>query len=87
MAVAMALPSIPQTVETKEALWAAEAWISHLIEQADVTEEIDIDMIQRARRIIAESRALIAEVEKLLQRKPSHSDLPITPPQDPAALT
>ena len=84
----MALPSLPETAETTEALRAAGAWISHLIEQADVTEEIDIQIIQRARRIIAESRALIAEVEKLLgpSLDPSRSDQPIAPPQDPAAL-
>ena len=82
----MAFPSLPETAETKEALRAAEAWISHVIEQADVTEEIDIRIIQRARRIIAESRALIAEVEKLLRREVSHSDFPITPPQGPPAL-
>ena len=68
MAFCNGLPSLPKTAETKEALRAAEAWISHLIEQADVTEGIDIHIIQRARRYIAESRALIAEVETLLRR-------------------
>jgi hypothetical protein len=51
-----------------------------------VTEEIDIHIMQRARRIIAESRALIGEVEKLFRRELSHSDFPITPPQGPPAL-
>ena len=82
----MALPSLLETAEANEALRAAEAWISYLIEQADVTEEMEIHIIQRARRIIAESRALIGEVEKLSRRNPSHSDLPVTPPQDPSAL-
>jgi hypothetical protein len=67
MAFAMAVSFLPETAETKEALRAAEAWISHLIEQADVTEEIELRIIQRARRAIAESRALIAEVETLLR--------------------
>jgi len=65
------------TISIQQAIREAET----LIERARVTEETDVRIIQQAKTKIAESRALLAEVEKLLlpHLGPPRSDLPIVP--------
>jgi len=65
------------TISIQQAIREAET----LIERARVTEEIDVHIIRQAKTKIAESRALLAEVEKLLlpYLGQPHLDLPIAP--------
>ena len=79
-------PSLSEILtNTQWAVRAAEARVSSLVEQAAIAAASDFRIIEQARRQIAESRALLAEVEKRLRPNLGPSR-PIAPTQDSPAL-
>jgi hypothetical protein len=85
----MDAPSLLEIIRAQEDIRVAAARIRYLVVQAAATEAIELRIIGQARTAIEESRALLAEVEKLLRPNigPSRSDGAITSAQKPAALT
>jgi hypothetical protein len=61
-------------ISTQEAVRLAEARIRFLIEQAAATEATDIRIVRQAKIKIAESRALLVQVEERLRWKLGPSD-------------